>query len=276
VGQQRDHHRRQGFLADRTDQMARFAASGWDVFECDGHDPEDIDRALTRPRPPPGPPWSPARPISRLGHAAQDTSKGHGALTDGDQLLAAKKAYGWPHGPFEVPADIKAEWEAIGARGAPEREEWETRFALLSDNKQAEFRRAFAGEMPKRLSATIRALKKQVSTSRPQRRHAQGLGNGAGGDQPDPARDHRRLGGPDGVEQHQDRRSRHFRAGEPQGPLCLLRHPRTRHGGGDERHGAPWRRAALWRHLHVLRRLRAAVDAAFGADGAAGAIRDDP
>jgi transketolase len=64
--------------------------------------------------------------------------------------LAAKKAYGWPHGPFEVPADIKAEWEAIGARGAPEREEWETRFALLSDNKQAEFDRAFAGEMPKR------------------------------------------------------------------------------------------------------------------------------
>jgi transketolase N-terminal domain/subunit len=39
VGQQRHHHRRQGVLADRTDQMARFAASGWDVFECDGHDP---------------------------------------------------------------------------------------------------------------------------------------------------------------------------------------------------------------------------------------------
>ena len=28
-------------------QKARFAASGWDVFECDGHDPDDIDRALT-------------------------------------------------------------------------------------------------------------------------------------------------------------------------------------------------------------------------------------
>jgi transketolase len=43
---------------------------------------------------------------------------------------------------------------------------------------------------------------------------------------------------------------------QPQGPLCPLRHPRARHGGGDERHGAAWRRAALWRHLHVLRRLR--------------------
>jgi transketolase len=126
-------------LADRTDQMARFAASGWDVFECDGHDPEDIDRALTEAKASPRPAMVACKTHIALGHAAQDTSKGHGALTDGDQLLAAKKAYGWPHGPFEVPQDIKAEWEAIGARGAPEREEWETRFALLSDNKQAEF-----------------------------------------------------------------------------------------------------------------------------------------
>jgi transketolase len=154
-------------IADRTDQMARFAASGWDVFDCDGHDPEDIDRVLGEAKASPRPALVACKTHIALGHAAQDTSKGHGALTDGEQLLAAKKAYGWPHGPFEVPQDIKAEWEAIGARGASEREEWETRFALLSDNKQAEFRRAFASEMPKRLSATIRALKKQVSTSRP-------------------------------------------------------------------------------------------------------------
>ncbi len=154
-------------LADSTDQMARFAAAGWDVFECDGHDPEDIDRALTEAKASPGPAMIACKTHIALGHDAQDTAKGHGALTDADQLAATKEAYGWPHGAFEVPEDIKAEWEAIGARGRTEREEWETRFALLSDGKQAEFERAFAGESPKRLSATIRALKKQVSTSRP-------------------------------------------------------------------------------------------------------------
>jgi transketolase len=154
-------------LSDRTDQMVRFAASGWDVFECDGHDPEDIDRALTAAKASPQPAMIACRTHIALGHAAQDTAKGHGALTDADQLAAAKKAYGWPHGPFEVPAEIKSEWEAIGARGREAREEWETRFALLSDAKQAEFTRAFAGEMPKRLAATVRALKKQVSAARP-------------------------------------------------------------------------------------------------------------
>jgi transketolase len=154
-------------LADRTDQMARFAASGWDVFECDGHDPVDIDRAMTQAKASPRPAMIACKTHIALGHAAQDTSKGHGALTDADQLAAAKKGYGWPHGPFEVPAEIKAEWEAIGARGAD-------RPRGMGDPLRASFRRqtggvqrAFAGEMPKRLSATIRALKKQVSTSRP-------------------------------------------------------------------------------------------------------------
>ena len=37
-------------LADVTDQKARFAAAGWSVHACDGHDPDDVDRALTRRR----------------------------------------------------------------------------------------------------------------------------------------------------------------------------------------------------------------------------------
>ena len=34
-------------LADRTDQVMRFKASGWHVQEIDGHDPAAIDAALT-------------------------------------------------------------------------------------------------------------------------------------------------------------------------------------------------------------------------------------
>ncbi len=154
-------------LSDRTDQMARFAASGWDVFECDGHDPADIDRAITEAKASPRPAMIACKTHIALGSAAQDTSKGHGALTDPKVVADAKAAYGWEYGPFEIPADLKSAWEAIGARGQSTREEWETRFAMLSANKQADFTRAFAGDMPKRLSATIKALKKQVSETQP-------------------------------------------------------------------------------------------------------------
>jgi transketolase len=154
-------------LSDRTDQKARFAASGWDVFECDGHDPADIDRAITEAKASPRPAMIACKTHIAIGSAAQDTSKGHGALTDAKLIEDTKAAYGWSHPAFEIPADLKAEWEAIGSRGAAAREAWEARFALMSGTKQAEFTRAFAGEMPKKLSATIKALKKQISETAP-------------------------------------------------------------------------------------------------------------
>ncbi|MBF9049981.1 transketolase [Roseobacter sp. HKCCD9010] len=154
-------------LSDRTDQKARFAASGWDVFECDGHDPADIDRAIVEAKASPRPAMIACKTHIAIGSSAQDTAKGHGALTDPKLITDTKAAYGWKYGPFEIPDDLKAEWEAIGAKGRAAREAWETEFGLTSANRQAQFTRAFAGEMPKKLSATIKALKKQISETQP-------------------------------------------------------------------------------------------------------------
>ncbi|WP_294623082.1 transketolase [uncultured Roseovarius sp.] len=154
-------------LADRTDQVKRFRASGWQVLEIDGHDPQEIDEALTKAKTGKRPTMIACKTHIALGHAAQDTSKGHGALTDQDQLVAAKEAYDWPYGPFEVPADVKSSWEAIGARGAEERTAWESRMGEVSERRQAEFTRIFNREAPKKLSARIKALKKQISEEQP-------------------------------------------------------------------------------------------------------------
>ena len=149
-------------LSDITDQRARFAASGWDVFDCDGHDPVDIDRAISAAKASPRPAMVACKTHIALGSSAQDTSKGHGALTDAKLIADTRAAYGWEHGPFEIPADIKSAWEAIGARGAAERAAWETRLAALSGTKQAEFARIFSRELPTRLPAAIRKVKKDA------------------------------------------------------------------------------------------------------------------
>ena len=154
-------------LSDRTNQVQRFKASGWHVQEIDGHDPKAIDAAIEAAKKTKKPSMIACKTHIALGHAAQDTSKGHGALTDAEQLKAAKEAYGWTGGAFEVPADIKAQWEAIGQRGAAEREAWEARFAEASQQKQDRFNRAYALEAPKKLSAAVKALKKQVSEDQP-------------------------------------------------------------------------------------------------------------
>ncbi|MCJ8334921.1 MAG: transketolase [Epibacterium sp.] len=154
-------------LSDRTNQVQRFKASGWHVQEIDGHNPVEIDAAIEAAKKTKKPSMIACKTHIALGHAAQDTSKGHGALTDADQMAAAKEAYGWTSAAYEVPADIKSQWEAIGARGAEERAAWDARFAEVSQQKQDRFNRAFALDAPKKLSATVKALKKQISEDKP-------------------------------------------------------------------------------------------------------------
>ena len=154
-------------LADRTDQVKRFRASGWLVLECDGHDPAAIDEALSAARKASRPTMIACKTHIALGHAAQDTSKGHGALTDAEQLQAAKDAYGWTGGPFEVPADVKSAWEAIGQRGAVDRSAWEARLSEQTERRQAEFARVMSMTPAKKLSSRIRALKKQIAEEQP-------------------------------------------------------------------------------------------------------------
>jgi transketolase len=154
-------------LADITDQGARFAASGWNALACDGHDPADIDRAIRAAKASDRPTMIACKTHIALGHAAQDTAKGHGALTDAAQMTAAKAAYGWTSAPFDVPAKVKSEWESFGKRGAAETAAWEARFAALSPAKQAEFKRIFALDAPTKFAAAIRSVKKMAVETQP-------------------------------------------------------------------------------------------------------------
>lgn len=154
-------------IADKTDQMVRFAASGWHVQAIDGHDPVAIDAAIAAAKEDPRPSMIACKTHIAFGHAAQDTSKGHGALTDGDQLRAAKEAYGWSGGPFEIPAEIKAGWEAMGARGGLARSTWEDSFVRMPQSKKAEFTRAYAGDTSSKLVNAIRKLKREMAETTP-------------------------------------------------------------------------------------------------------------
>ncbi len=151
-------------MSDVTDQRARFAAAGWTVLSCDGHDPDDIDRALSAAK-------RSDRPVlvdckTHIGFGSpkkQDSAGAHGSPLGPDEIKATKAIYGWDHDAFVIPADILKAWRAIGARGATARAEWEARLAALSPARRAEFERQMAGTAPKRLAAAIRGVKKEAS-----------------------------------------------------------------------------------------------------------------
>jgi len=77
-----------------------------------------------------------------------------------EELAAARAALGWEHGPFEIPADVLAAWDAREA-GAKAQAEWNERFAAYERTHvadAAELSRRLAGELPAHFAEIARAL----------------------------------------------------------------------------------------------------------------------
>jgi len=155
-------------LSDATDQLQRFAASGWDVRAVDGHDVAGIDAALTWAKANGKPTLVACKTHIGLGAPTkQDTSKAHGAPLGASEIAGARAAFGWSHGPFDIPNAVRTNWLGTAKRGAAARAQWHTWLGNLSNAKQAEFARVMAGEPPNKLAGAIRALKKQISADQP-------------------------------------------------------------------------------------------------------------
>ncbi|MXP13929.1 transketolase [Altererythrobacter confluentis] len=115
-------------LSTSEDIPARYRATGWHVVSCDGHDTADIRRALAEAVADDRPSLVACKTI--IGKGApnkQGTSATHGAPLGDDEIAAARAVLGWDHAPFEVSADIMADWHATGDRGRTAHAEWRDR-----------------------------------------------------------------------------------------------------------------------------------------------------
>ena len=134
-------------LSTSEDVKARYTATGWHVTECDGHDFEDIDRALKEAKADPRPSLIACRTVIGKGAPTkQGTSATHGAPLGPEEIAGAREALGWDAEPFVVPEDILTDWRATGERGRDIHGEWAARLAG-SEHKE-EFERRMAGDLP--------------------------------------------------------------------------------------------------------------------------------
>jgi len=134
-------------LSTSEDIKARYEATGWHVSECDGHDFEEIDRAIEEAKGDERPSLVVCRTI--IGKGApnkQGTSATHGAPLGPDEIANARDALGWHHDPFEIPEDILADWRATGDAGRDASAAWASR--LAESSHRAEFERRMAGDLP--------------------------------------------------------------------------------------------------------------------------------
>ncbi len=131
-------------LSTCEDIAARFAATGWHVTRCDGHDFADIARALAEAEADPRPSLVACNTVIGKGAPNKQGSHNvHGSPLGGDEVAATREALGWTAAPFEVPADILADWRSLGAKGAAARADWEGRLAASA--QRADFEARMAG-----------------------------------------------------------------------------------------------------------------------------------
>lgn len=138
-------------LSSSEDVRARYAATGWHVVSCDGHDVADVRRALAEAIADPRP--SLVACATKIGYGSPNkagTSGVHGSALGTDEVAAAREFLGWTAEPFVIPEDIAAAWKAIGAKGGEARTAWEAR--LASAEKGCEFARRMGGELPANFS----------------------------------------------------------------------------------------------------------------------------
>ena len=141
-------------LAMSDDPAGRFEACGWHTTACDGHDPDDVARAIDAALADPRPSLISCRTTIALGAPTKaGTAASHGAPLGAEEVAAAREALGWSHAPFVIPGDIAAAWREAGARGRAAREAWQKRLEASAD--RVEFERRASGALPAGFEAAM-------------------------------------------------------------------------------------------------------------------------
>ena len=135
------------------DTPARFEAYGWNVIRAvDGHNTAAVSAAIAQAK------QSGDKPTliccrTSIGLGSPNragTAKAHGEPLGADEIALTRAALGWSHGPFEIPAEVYADWDAKAA-GAQREAAWNERFAAYSaayPEQAAAFTRRMRGELP--------------------------------------------------------------------------------------------------------------------------------
>ena len=155
----------EGWFTDDTPR--RFEAYGWHVVrDVDGHDSEDIERALYAAK------ATPLQPslicckttIAKGAPTKAGTHESHGAPLGEKEIAAARALLEWPHPPFEVPRGIYEAWDAREA-GAIAEESWNLRLGQYAEAYPVEARelqRRLRAELPDIFEAHVGALLESV------------------------------------------------------------------------------------------------------------------
>ncbi|HYD60778.1 MAG TPA: transketolase [Noviherbaspirillum sp.] len=152
----------EGWFIDDTPK--RFEAYNWNVIrDVDGHDVAAVDAAIEAAKKSNKPTLICCKTVIGKGSPNKaGTHDVHGAALGDKEIAATREAIGWPHAPFEIPADVYAAWDAKTS-GQKLEGEWDALFKAYSERypqEAGELLRRMKGELPGNFNDVVDAYVK--------------------------------------------------------------------------------------------------------------------
>lgn len=155
-------------LSCSDDQLARFAASNWDVVRIDGHDPLAIETAIAAARKSNRPSLIACKTVIGFGAPTRaGTEKAHGAPLGAAESAGARKALNWPYAPFEVPEPVLLAWRATAKRGRANHEAWIKRVQEAKAQEHFGAGQTAKASLPASYDAAIACIKAHFAATAP-------------------------------------------------------------------------------------------------------------
>jgi len=156
-------------LSFTDDTPKRFEAYGWETFTVDGHNPDEIAKAIAAAQ------LNQKQPSlicckTKIGFGAptkEGTASSHGSPLGEEEIAGARKNLGWHHAPFEIPAEILEAWRAVGEIGQKDRKNWQARLDQLDGEARKLYDRMMKGDVAAEVKAAITAFKQKMTAEKP-------------------------------------------------------------------------------------------------------------
>ncbi len=119
-------------LAVSDDHKKRFKSYGWDYIKINGHNFNEISKALKKAQ-------RTKKPIAiacktTIGYGSPNKSgkaSSHGSPLGEEEIKLVRKKLSWKHNPFEIPQDLLIRWRSIGAKASKKAEIHEKRYKKI-------------------------------------------------------------------------------------------------------------------------------------------------
>ncbi|AZL15227.1 transketolase [Rickettsiales endosymbiont of Stachyamoeba lipophora] len=143
----------------------RFQSYGWEYFNIDGHDYQQIEEALEQAQNINKPVLIAAKTKIGFGSPNKEGSaKAHGSPLGKEEIKLVREKLGWPHKEFEIPDNILKAWRKAGTKNLTEYKFWKDEFAKLANHKKLEIERIYNKELPNDLTNIFAELKREFTT----------------------------------------------------------------------------------------------------------------